>query len=172
MESPQELQSHRITFGTGNNSFSWYCLLLDLICLELRLKYALLRAADMWFQSHKSYADSTQDLMWRHQGTLPIPPVGHVIFCKHQLHSLLCLIHTMNCEQVNIMMIPVYSWGLRIRVFKFPKPVSGEKRLTVEIPTPQLGNWVTLGALLTLSEPVFPSVGEIIRHCSQDCYRD
>lgn len=41
-------------------------------------------------------------------------------------------------------------------MFKFPKPVSGEKSLTVEIPTPQLGNWVTLGALLTLSEPKFP----------------
>lgn len=41
-------------------------------------------------------------------------------------------------------------------MLKFPKPVSSEKRLTVEIPTPQLGSWVTLGTLLTLSELKFP----------------
>ena len=44
-----------------------------------------------------------------------------------------------------------------IRLFKFPEPVSGKERLTVvEIPTPQLGSCVTLGTLLTLSEPKFP----------------
>lgn len=43
-----------------------------------------------------------------------------------------------------------------IRVFKFPEPVSGKERLTVETPTLELGSCVTLGTLLTLSEPKFP----------------
>lgn len=64
----------------------------------------------------------------------------------------------MNCEEVSIIIIPIYKKRiLMIRLFKFPEPVSGKERLTVvEIPTPQLGSCVTLGTLLTLSEPKFP----------------
>lgn len=64
-----------------------------------------LAALDTWFQLHRKKADSTQDLMWQHQGILSLTSTYPFIFCKGHLHLLLYLIHTMNCEGMSIIIL-------------------------------------------------------------------
>lgn len=66
----------------------------------------LLVALDIWFQSCRRQADTTQDLLWQHQETLPITFVQHFI-CKGHLHLILHLIPTTDCEGMSIIIIPV-----------------------------------------------------------------